>query len=87
MWREMRLLRQDHPALEPETVFGMATRNGAEAWGVASRIGTLEPGKEALVLAVAGGTAIKRAADVFDFLTSAGEAVRAEWVEQKDDDG
>ncbi|MBW2502665.1 MAG: amidohydrolase family protein [Deltaproteobacteria bacterium] len=87
MWREMRLLRQDHPALEPETVFGMATRAGAEAWGVASQIGTLEPGREARVLAVDGGTAIKRAADVFEFLTSAGETVRAEWVEQKDDDG
>jgi cytosine/adenosine deaminase-related metal-dependent hydrolase len=86
MWREMRLLRQDHPGLEPETVFAMATRAGAAAWGVASRIGTLEPGKEALVLAVDGGAAIKRAADVFDHLTGPGETIRAGWVEQGEDD-
>lgn len=87
MWREMRLLRKDHPGLEPETVFAMATRNGAEVWGVASQIGTLESGKQALVLAIDGGSAIKRAADVFEYLTSGGETIRAGWVDQKDDDG
>jgi cytosine/adenosine deaminase-related metal-dependent hydrolase len=80
MWREMRLLREDHPSLVPEAVFAMATRGGAEAWGVASEMGTLEPGKRALVLAVNCKEKIRAPQEVFEYLTTAGESVQAEWA-------
>ncbi len=81
MWREMRLLREDHPDLAPESVFAMATRGGAEAWGVAGEIGTLEPGKQACILAIRVNEKVQTASDVFEHLTTAGESVQTYWLE------
>jgi len=81
MWREMLLLREDNPGLAPETVFSMATRGGAEAWGLSSDMGTLEPGKRALVLAINCHGKIQTAHEVFEYLTTAGESVQADWLE------
>ncbi len=81
IWREMRLLREDHPALAPATVFAMATRGGAEAWGLASEMGTLEPGKRALVLKTSCKDNMRSDQEVFEYLTSAGEFVQAGWLE------
>ena len=80
MWNEMRLLREDQPGLPPQAVFAMATRGGAESWGVASELGSLDEGKIARVLAVSCGEKIKTA-DIFEFLTSRGDSVRLEWME------
>lgn len=80
MWREMRLLREDHPGLSPESVFAMATRGGAEAWEVASEMGSLESGKHSLILAVSNNGKIDSPGEIFDFLTSAGESVQKEWL-------
>ena len=81
MWREMRLLREDHPGLLPESVFAMATSGGAEAWGIASEMGSLEPGRQALVLAITCKENMCKAQEVFEYLTTAGEAVQVEWLE------
>lgn len=80
MWREMRILRQDHPGLKPETVFAMATLGGAEAWGVASEMGALEPGKRAMVLAIDGEKNVHSTREIFEYLTTAGESVETEWL-------
>ena len=81
IWREMRLLREDHPGLSPETVFSMATRGGAEAWRVDSVMGTLEPGKQANVLTVNCGDNLNSGESVLEYITTAGESVQVEWVE------
>jgi len=47
MRREMRLLREAHPGLEPQLVWTMATVNGARALGAARAPGTLQPGADA----------------------------------------
>jgi cytosine/adenosine deaminase-related metal-dependent hydrolase len=81
MWREMCLLREDHPGLEPETVFAMATRGGAEAWGISGEIGRLDPGKKAQVLAVGcDDIQIKSRKEVFEFVTTVGESVQVQWL-------
>jgi cytosine/adenosine deaminase-related metal-dependent hydrolase len=80
MWREMRLLREDHPGLEPETVFAMASRGGAEAWGISDEMGTLGPGKGAHVLAVGCNEPVSSGEEVFEFLTTVGESVQVEWL-------
>ena len=82
MWREMRLLREDHPGLLPASVFSMATLGGAQAWNVAAEMGSLEPGKRALVQAVDCEGRINAAHDVFEYLTTAGESVQTEWLVQ-----
>jgi cytosine/adenosine deaminase-related metal-dependent hydrolase len=81
MWREMQLLREDHPNLAPGTVFAMATCGGAEAWGMGSEIGSLEAGKQAAVIAVSHREKLKSAGEVFEYLTTEGESVKADWLE------
>lgn len=80
MWREMRLLREDHPGLNPATVFSMATRGGAEAWGIASEMGTIAPDKRARVLYVKCPDVVRSSEDLLEYMTSAGESVQAEWA-------
>jgi cytosine/adenosine deaminase-related metal-dependent hydrolase len=81
IWREMRFLREDHPGLSPETVFSMATRGGAEAWGIDSELGTLEPGKEARILKVYCQDNMNSCEDILEYMTTAGESIQVEWVE------
>lgn len=52
LWREMRLLVAEHPALSPADILTMATLGGAAALGLDRQLGSLEPGKEAAVLAI-----------------------------------
>jgi cytosine/adenosine deaminase-related metal-dependent hydrolase len=81
MWREMRLLREDHPGLAPSSVFTMATRGGAEAWGLATELGTLEPGKRALVLEINCRDNMRSAREVLEYLTTGVEPVATGWLE------
>jgi len=81
IWREMCFLREDHPNLLPGTVFSMATRGGAEAWGIEPEMGTLESGKLAQILSVDCKGNINSSEDVLEFLTTAGESVLVEWIE------
>ena len=80
IWREMRLLREDHPGISPATVFSMATRGGAEAWGIDAALGTAAPGKQGQVMAVTCRPDIKSRDDLLEYLTTVGETVQVEWV-------
>lgn len=79
LWREMQVLREDHPDLPPEAVFAMASANGARLLGIDGRIGTVAPGVSSSLLAVC--CPAKSEAEVFEFLTSVGTDVRLEWLE------
>jgi len=81
IWREMRLLREDHPGLLPETVFCMATLGGAKAWSIDAALGTLEPGKQARILKVQCESHMHSSEDVLEYMTTAGESIQVEWVE------
>lgn len=54
IWQEMATLFQDHPELDPELIFQMATINGATVMGKADSLGGLRPGKAAHILAIHG---------------------------------
>ena len=81
MWREMQILRNDHPALEPAIVFSMATAGGAAAWGRDHELGTLAAGKRARFLSISCQNAADSASAVLEFLTGSGESVQVDWVQ------
>lgn len=76
LWREMRLLAEAHPAVATAHIFAMATRGGAEALGVEHRFGTLEPGKDADILAVPVFDRKITTVQVYDYLVRTGSALR-----------
>ena len=79
LWREMQILREEHPALPPEAVFAMASGNGARLLGIAARLGVIAPGVCASLPAVR--CPAKNEAEALDYLTSAGADIRLEWLE------
>ncbi|OGQ86611.1 MAG: amidohydrolase [Deltaproteobacteria bacterium RIFOXYD12_FULL_56_24] len=79
LWREMQILRQEHPALPPEAVFAMASSNGARLLGISARLGVIAPGVCSSLPVVR--CPAKNEAEVFDYLTSAGADIKLEWLE------
>ncbi len=78
LWHEMMLLQEDHPSVDPELIFSMATKGGAETLGVDQRLGTLAPGREAKLLAIAFSGP---AAEVYQHLVNADQAITVDWLE------
>ena len=79
LWREMQVLREDHPDLPPGAVFAMASVNGARLLGFRGRIGTVAPGVSSSLLAVR--CPAKNGAEVLEYLTSVGTDIQLEWLE------
>lgn len=75
LWREMQILADDHPEVAHEAIFAMATRNGAEALGLESQYGTLEPGKKCDLLAVPMPSTSLTEVQVYDHLVTTGSAI------------
>jgi len=79
LWEEMRILRQDHPGVLPETVLAMATEAGARIMGIEQELGVIRPGVSSSLLAVVCEEEEPQAA--MEYLTTAGLDVRLEWIE------
>jgi cytosine/adenosine deaminase-related metal-dependent hydrolase len=80
MWREMQLLADDYPDVDPADILAMATTGGAAALGLDVEIGSLEPGKQATFLSVLLPDTVKNAADVYDFLVTTGSSMHPQWI-------
>lgn len=80
LWREMALLAEDHPDIDTEALFAMATRGGAEALGVQQHLGTLTPGKDADLLAVAVPETVTTAQQLMHHLVSTGLQIQPQRV-------
>lgn len=52
IWREMRILSEDHPEAKPAKILEMATLGGASALHCEGLFGSLAPGRRALFLEV-----------------------------------
>lgn len=80
LWREMALLAEDHPDVDAEAIFAMATRGGAEALGVQRHLGTLTPGKEADLLAVPVPETVTMATQLLRHLVNAGLTIQPQRI-------
>lgn len=78
IWREMQIMMEDHPELDPETVFSMATQGGAAALGLSDQYGELSRGKRSSMLGI--HYKAKSAKEIFEYLATAGEMVAVRWL-------
>lgn len=83
IWREMQLLQRDHPFLDPQDIFAMATRGGAEALGVDRLTGTLAEGRKAELLAVPLPGEMKDAAAVYRHLVGMGSRINPTRIDER----
>jgi aminodeoxyfutalosine deaminase len=72
LWREMRLLAEAHPSVDPADILRMATLGGAAALGLQQQLGSLEEGKNAEVLCAALPASVMSAAAVQEYLAHCG---------------
>lgn len=82
LWREMRILAESHPTVMPSEIFKMATLGGAEALGLGHRLGALEPGKDADLLAVPIPGTLKNPDQVCYFLVHTGDLLQPARISQ-----
>ena len=76
IWREMRLLAEEHPDVDPNDILKMATLGGAEVLGLADDYGSLESGKKAAIVAVSLPEPIENGLSVVEHLVHQEVAVQ-----------
>jgi len=80
IWREMRLLAEDHPEVDPYDILRMSTAGGAAALGLEQEYGTLAPDRPGRFLAVAVPEDVQKKQEVCAALVHAGSRTRVQWV-------
>jgi len=84
LWREMRLLAEEHPGVQPEDILAMATLGGARGLLVDGEFGSLEPGRRADILAVPVPAGLADGREVAEFLVTAGQSVDPCWIRERE---
>lgn len=82
LWREMRLLAEDHPTVSPAQILAMATMGGARALHFDDSYGSLEPGRQGRLLhvSVPGLPDCRTSEEVLRRLVCGGRPADISWV-------
>jgi len=80
IWREIRIMRREHPQVQPEDVLAMATLGGARALGIDHDYGTLDKGKKSDFLAVPVPEHVRTAQEVAEYLTADCTLIKPVWI-------
>lgn len=82
IWREMQILREDHPGVEPAKILEMATLGGAAALHCEGDFGSLSPGQRAIFLEVDsnGFAQVDSEQKLLDILTKEGQPQVVNWI-------
>ncbi len=82
LWREMRILREDHPGVSSAEIMAMATLGGAAALGREQDFGTLAPGRKAIFLNVDSPLlqGVRNEEQLLDALTGGGCPSTIRWI-------
>lgn len=82
LWREMQILREDHPGVAPAVVLAMATLGGAEAMGYEEEFGALAPGRKSILLNVDSPVlqGVGNGDQLLDTLTGGGRPEKICWI-------
>nr|MBF0222103.1 amidohydrolase family protein [Desulfobulbaceae bacterium] len=79
IFAEMSALAEDHPQVDPATIFMMATIGGARALNSSKQYGSIEKGKRAAMLAIECDSIDSKA--IYQFLVHGGEELQVKWLE------
>jgi cytosine/adenosine deaminase-related metal-dependent hydrolase len=82
LWREMKLLSEDHPNIDPGDIFAMATLGGAAALGIDDVYGSLAPGKTARFLSIPVDKSITDESMVYNMLVQ-NNTIQPDWVNEE----
>lgn len=80
LWREMRILQENHPGIDPSDIFAMATLGGASVLGLEDRYGSLAAGRSAHFLALPLGEKITSARQLYEYLVGGNEQIQPNWA-------
>ncbi len=80
IWREMQLLAEDHPEVDPYDILRMSTLGGAAALGIEAEYGTLAPGRSGRFLAVPVAADAQEEQEVCAALVHGGGNTQPQWV-------
>jgi aminodeoxyfutalosine deaminase len=82
LWREMQILREEHPGVDPAKVLEMATVGGAAALQCEEDFGSLAPRRKAVFLEVypEGYDQITSEKELVDILTRKGRPQKVSWM-------
>ena len=83
LWREMRLLRADHPEIDPAKIFAMATLGGALALGLDEQIGSLALGRTGRLLAIPLESRLNSAEQLYELLTGNNQCLQPTWINEQ----
>lgn len=81
LWREMRLLQEDHPEVTSDAILKMATSNGARSLGIEKEYGSLEKGKKAEFISVRLTGDIQDSDSLLSYLVKHNEDILPNWVQ------
>ncbi len=86
LWREMQILREDHPGVASDQILKMATLGGAAALGCDHDYGSLAPGRKAILLNIKDPVLdnAKDAEQLLDILTRGGRPAMLRWIGHDD---
>lgn len=83
LWREMRLLLEDHPGIDPAKVFAMATLGGALALDLDKQYGSLAPGRTARLLAIPLRNGVNSAEQLYNLLVRNNRHLQPTWIHEQ----
>ncbi len=79
LWREMKILQEDYPKIDPANIFAMATLSGAVALGIDDIHGSLSPGKTGHFLSISFDEIITDETMLYNLLVQNSE-MKLTWV-------
>lgn len=80
LWREMKMLQEDHPEINPADIFAMATLGGAAALGIDDTTGSLAPGRTGRFLAITLDNPLTDETMLYNFLVH--NTIQPTWVNE-----
>lgn len=82
LWREMKILQEEHPDIDPADIFAMGTLGGARTLGLDALFGALESGRSSRFLSIRLDEKIMNETMLYSFLVQQND-LQPTWVKEQ----